>query len=99
MTESSSNAPTEWHRLFDAALNDTLDEAAATRLAELLRDNATARELWFLYHDNECALAELAAVEPVSRPSVRPTVQSKKSDSWLGKARWLRRPRAWSSVY
>jgi hypothetical protein len=83
MTESSSNAPTEWHRLFDAALNDTLDEAAATRLAELLRDNATARELWFLYHDNECALAELAAVEPVSRPSVRPTVQSKKSNSWL----------------
>ncbi len=82
MTESSLNAPAEWHRLFDAALNNTLDEAAATRLAELLRDSATARELWFLYGDNECGLAELAAVEPVSRPSVRPTLQNKKSNSW-----------------
>jgi len=84
MTELSINAPTEWHRLFDAALNNTLNEAAATRLAELLRDNAAARALWFLYHDNECGLAELPAVEPVSRPSVLPTVPSKKSGSWQG---------------
>jgi len=49
----------EWHELFSAALNDQLDDAGRDRLAEVLKSSAGARELWFLYHDNECSLAEL----------------------------------------
>lgn len=49
----------EWHRLFSAALNDTITEAESAQLATLLKTNAEARQLWFLYHDNECSLGEL----------------------------------------
>lgn len=49
----------EWHRLFSAALNGTLTETEMRQLATLLKSSAEARQLWFLYHDNECGLAEL----------------------------------------
>ncbi len=52
-------AHNEWHRLFSAALNGTITEAEKTQLATLLKTSAEARQLWFLYHDNECGLAEL----------------------------------------
>ncbi len=49
----------EWHRLFSAALNDTMTEAEKTQLATALKTSAEARQLWFLYQDNECGLGEL----------------------------------------
>lgn len=61
----------DWHRLFSAALNDRLSEAEREQLSMLLASNAEARQLWFVYHDNECSLAELRA--PVATPSLRPT--------------------------
>ena len=56
-----SNPPDhrEWHRLFNAALNDELDDADSLELAAVLKSSAEARQLWFLYHDNECSLAEM----------------------------------------
>lgn len=54
-----TNAPAEWHRLFNAALNDELDDASRAQLATVLKSSAEARQLWFLYQDNECSLAEL----------------------------------------
>jgi hypothetical protein len=57
----------EWHRLFNAALNDELSDADSLELAAVLKSSAEARQLWFLYHDNECSLAELSpAVEPTT---------------------------------
>jgi hypothetical protein len=55
------NDPThqEWHRLFNAALNGTLTAAERPQLAALLKSSAEARQLWYLYHDNECGLSEL----------------------------------------
>ncbi len=77
------NDPTrhEWHRLFNAALNGTLTTAERLQLAALLKSSAEARQLWYLYHDNECGLAELktaaalsaAAVPPGGGPSSRGT--------------------------
>lgn len=69
MTDSVQN---EWHRLFNGALNDTLNAVEKTELATLLKTSAAARQLWFLYSDNECGLAELkprilAAPAPASR--------------------------------
>ena len=49
----------EWHRLFNAALNGTLTDAERPHFAALLKSSAEARQLWFLYHDNECGLSEL----------------------------------------
>jgi len=49
----------EWQRLFSAALNDTITAGEKAQLAVLLKASAEARQLWFLYHDNECGLAEL----------------------------------------
>ncbi len=49
----------DWHRLFSAALNDTTTDEERRQLATLLKSSAEARQLWFLYHDNECGLAEL----------------------------------------
>jgi hypothetical protein len=58
----------EWHRLFNAALNDELSDADSLELAAVLKSSAEARQLWFLYHDNECSLAEMSpAVEPKTR--------------------------------
>jgi hypothetical protein len=54
-----SEAPPEWHRLFNAALNDQLSDAERAQLAAVLKSSADARQLWFLYYDNECSLAEL----------------------------------------
>lgn len=56
---SNSTFPHEWHQLFSAALNGTLSPEEKTRLNELLHSTPAARQLWFLYTDNECALAEL----------------------------------------
>lgn len=80
------NEPThrEWHRLFNAALNGTLTTAERLQLAALLKSSAEARQLWFLYHDNECGLAELkqaaatsaakgAILDPGDGPSPRRT--------------------------
>lgn len=49
----------EWHRLFSAALNDSITSEEKAQLAALLKANAEARQLWFIYHDNECGFAEL----------------------------------------
>jgi hypothetical protein len=49
----------EWHRLFNAALNDDINDADALELAAVLKSSDEARQLWFLYHDNECSLAEM----------------------------------------
>ncbi|QOV88358.1 hypothetical protein [Humisphaera borealis] len=49
----------EWHRLFSDALSDQLSDADRSRLAAVLKSSAEARQLWFLYNDNECSLAEL----------------------------------------
>lgn len=62
--------PDEWHHLFSAALNDTITESENAQLATLLKTNTEARQLWFLYHDNECGLAELKPRVPVA---ARPT--------------------------
>ncbi len=72
MNDTTQN---EWHRLFNAALDGTITEAENAQLAELLRTNAEARQLWFLYHDNECGFAELkprslaATSQSPSRPA------------------------------
>lgn len=55
----------EWHRLFNAALNDELNDADTQELAAVLGSSAEARQLWFLYHDNECSLAEMKPVVEV----------------------------------
>jgi len=61
----------DWHRLFSSALNDQLSEADREQLTTLLASNAEARQLWFIYHDNECSLAEPRATTslPLFRPS------------------------------
>jgi len=74
MSETALQFPAEWHGLFHAALNDSLDEASAATLADLLRTDPRARELWFLYHDNECNLHESAAVMPTLQ--TRATLQT-----------------------
>lgn len=60
----------DWHRLFSAALNDQLSETEQERLTSLLASNAEARQLWFVYHDNECSLAEQRAT--MALPTPRP---------------------------
>lgn len=62
--------PDDWHRLFSAALDNRLNAAEQEQLATLLRSNAAARRLWFLYHDNECSLAERRPT--VSFPAAKP---------------------------
>lgn len=58
----------EWHRLFNTALNDQLSDADKLELAAVLKSSAEARQLWFLYHDNECSLSEMKrAVEMKTR--------------------------------
>ncbi len=57
----------EWHRLFSAALDDQLSDADREQLTALLKSSAEARQLWFLYTDNECSLAE------TKRPAERTT--------------------------
>jgi len=49
----------EWHRLFNAAINDQLSNTDKLALAAVLKSSAESRQLWFHYHDNECSLAEM----------------------------------------
>lgn len=63
-------AHNEWHRLFSAALNDTLTDAEKAQLGSLLKTSAEARQLWFLYCDNECGLTELRQAH-VAAPAAR----------------------------
>lgn len=69
-------APKEWHDLFGAALNGTATDVEKARLAEVLKGSASARQLWFLYNDNECGLAELKQPRPMvplsPHPAARP---------------------------
>jgi hypothetical protein len=53
------DSPPECHRLFNAAINDQLSEAERVQLATVLKASPEARQLWFLYQDNECSLTEL----------------------------------------
>lgn len=77
MSDANQN---EWHRLFNAALNGTLTAEENAQLAALLKTSPEARQLWFLYHDNECGLAELkparAATENRPNPATRRGVWS-----------------------
>jgi len=59
----------EWHRLFSGALNGTITDAEKTQLAALLKSSAEARQLWFLYNDNECGLAELKPLMSAATPA------------------------------
>lgn len=68
---SDDSIPREWHDLFSAALNGTSTDAEKARLAEVLKGCASARQLWFFYHDNECGLAELKR-SPVPAPAALP---------------------------
>ena len=63
-----SEAPHEWHRLFNAALNEQLSDAERAQLSAVLKSSAEARQLWFLYQDNECSLAELKPRRPAKSP-------------------------------
>ena len=70
----------EWHRLFNAALNDELNDADSQKLSAVLRSSDEARQLWFLHHDNECSLAEMKPpVEVMSRPTGRSRIARKHS--------------------
>ncbi|TLD70855.1 hypothetical protein FEM03_11150 [Phragmitibacter flavus] len=64
MNSNPVPTPDEWHRLFNAALNQTLTPIDKESLSTLLKSNADARQLWFLYNDNECSLAEIRHVIP-----------------------------------
>jgi hypothetical protein len=64
----------DWHRLFSAALNDQLSAADREQLSQLLASSAEARQLWFVYHDNECSLAEQQAA--LAAPAFRPAKSS-----------------------
>jgi len=84
------NNPTHpgWHRLFNAALNGTLSDAEQPQLAALLKSSPEARQLWFLYHDNECGLSELKISTAVTAtrhvlPSPGDVSAPRKTSPWL----------------
>ena len=84
------NNPThpDWHRLFNAALNGTLTDAERPQLAALLKSSPEARQLWFLYHDNECGLSELKIATAVTAtrhvlPSPGDVSAPRKTSPWL----------------
>ena len=84
------NNPThpDWHRLFNAALNGTLTDAEQPQLAALLKSSPEARQLWFLYHDNECGLSELKIATAVTAtrhvlPSPGDASAPRKTSPWL----------------
>jgi hypothetical protein len=81
------NDPThpEWHRLFNAALNGTLTDAERPQLAALLKSSAEARQLWFLYHDNECGLSELktSAATTATSATARSGPSSRGTSPWF----------------
>lgn len=65
----NAEIPPEWHRLFNAALNEQLDDAGREQLAAVLKGSADARQLWYVYQDNECSLAELSPRHPAAEAS------------------------------
>jgi hypothetical protein len=65
--------PLEWHRLFNGAFNDTLTPAEKEQLAELLASTPEARQLWYLYGDNECALSEIKRATPALTATTTPS--------------------------
>lgn len=78
----------EWHRLFNAALNGTLTASERPQLAALLKSSAEARQLWYLYHDNECGLSELktAAATAAARGAMLAPVDvppRRRTSPWL----------------
>jgi hypothetical protein len=78
----------EWHRLFSAALNGTLTDAERPQLATLLKSSPEARQLWFLYHDNECGLSELknaTAIRAAKHTTVNPggAPRAHQTSPWL----------------
>lgn len=75
----NDRAHNEWHHLFSAALNGTVTYAEKSQLATLLKTSAEARQLWFLYHDNECGLAELKQPPAVTAPFRSPANRA----AWL----------------
>jgi len=73
---STGNNPSreQWHSLFNAALNGTMTNAEHDQLSELLRESREARQLWFVYNDNEIGLCELDPLAgPPARSSSTPT--------------------------
>lgn len=50
-----------WMRLFDECANGTIVHDDKIALAALLKDNANARQLWFLFQDLELGLTEWVA--------------------------------------
>ena len=73
---STENDPSreQWHNLFNAALNGTMTNAEHDQLSELLRESREARQLWFVYNDNEIGLCELDPLAgPPARSSSTPT--------------------------
>ena len=73
---STRNNPSreQWHSLFNAALNGTMTNAEHDQLCELLRESREARQLWFVYNDNEIGLCELDPLAgPPARSSSTPT--------------------------
>jgi len=75
MSSTGNNASREqWHSLFNAALNGTMTNAEHDQLSELLRESREARQLWFVYNDNEIGLCELDPLAgPPARSSSTPT--------------------------
>ena len=75
MSSTGNNASREqWHSLFNAALNGTMTNAEHDQLCELLRESREARQLWFVYNDNEIGLCELDPLAgPPARSSSTPT--------------------------
>jgi len=69
-----------WHALFNAALNGELTEVDNERLAALLQSSREARQLWFLYHDNEAGLAELP---PQAESIPHAAAEATASSRWL----------------
>jgi len=74
----NTDFPAEWHALFNAALNGSLTEAENARLSEVLKNNSAARQLWFLYTENEVSLAEQprqTAQYTLSQPAIKSTAR------------------------
>ena len=77
-------APIEWHRLISGAFDDTLTPAQQRELAELLSTRPEARNLWYIYSDNECSLAEIRRSMPAALTSIhRSDATSTVPAAWL----------------
>jgi hypothetical protein len=63
VSTANSSAHEQWHSLFSAVLNGTMNESEHEQLANLLRSSAEARQLWFVYTDIEIGLSEIGLSE------------------------------------